>query len=189
MKQNHPWMSYRVTTYSLITLLIIGISLWGARQRLDDVKVSSHSIITSPDVKAMTWIKENVPEDAKFLVNAFFAYDDTVIVGSDGGWWIPLLAHRDSTLPPINYGVEQGHQPDYWNSVNAFQAEIQNKRLDQPEVLAALIENGVTHIYIGQQRGRVNNKGLVLNINHLLNSDKFRTIYRQDRVAIFEYLP
>ncbi|MGD2159336.1 MAG: hypothetical protein PVG32_20840 [Anaerolineales bacterium] len=191
MKQNHPWMSYRVTTYSLITLLIIGISLWGARQRLDDVKVSSHSIITSPDVKAMTWIKENVPEDAKFLVNAFFAYDDTVIVGSDGGWWIPLLAHRDSTLPPINYGVEQGHQPDYWNSVNAFQAEIQNKHLDQPEVLAALIENGVTHIYIGQQRGRVNNKGSIsiLNINHLLKSDKFRTIYHQDRVAIFEYLP
>jgi len=42
-----------------------------------------------------------------------FAYGDSVIVGSDGGWWLPLLARRQTTLPPINYGSEQGVRADY----------------------------------------------------------------------------
>jgi hypothetical protein len=137
----------------------------------------------------MTWIKDTVPKEALFLVNSFFAYDDTVVVGSDAGWWIPMLAQRDSTLPPINYGVEQGTQPDYYESVNAFQNDIRNETLDQPDVQAPLKERGITHIYIGQQQGRVNNKDPLLNVHQLLDSPYFQPLYHQDRVWIFEYIP
>ena len=182
--------SERKWVYSfLLLLLVTSIGLWSTRQRLDNLQVISGALVTRPDIRAAKWIQENTPKNARFLVNSFFAYGDTVIVGSDGGWWLPLLAERQTTLPPLTYGSEQGPRADYILWIDALTSEIQNKGITHPDVLALLRERGVTHVYVGQRQGRVNYAGPhVLNPDELISNPFFHLIYHQDRVWIFEVL-
>jgi hypothetical protein len=172
-----------------ITLLIIVIAsaLWGARVRLWDVDLPTHALVTHPDMRAYAWTRQNTPDDSSFLINSFLIYGDTAIVGADGGWWLPLLAHREVNVPPLNYTSEQGPHPEFHEWVILPTSEISNKGIDHPDVLALLKERNTTHIYIGQQQGRVNNN-YVINISTLIASPHFTPIYHQDRVWIFKII-
>ena len=171
----------------LATLLVVTVGLGGTRARMRDVLPSRHAMVTRSDLRAQTWIRENVPEDARFLVNSFFAYGGSVIVGSDGGWWLPLLAGRANTVPPLNYGTEQGPWSEYREWINNLTQQIQETGIDAPETLALLQKHGIAHVYIGQQQGRVNYSGPdVLDSNALLRSAHYRLVYHQDRVWVFE---
>jgi hypothetical protein len=171
---------------ALLVVLIIG--LINFRSQLSLVKPSVHSLVTRPDVKAGYWIDENLPGDAKLLVNSFFAYGGSLVVGSDAGWWLPILAARETTLPPINYGFENGPEPDYVETINELVAEIEAKGISHPDVLAELQDQGITHIFIGQQQGKVNVLTPLINVNDLVNNPNFGIVYNQDRVKIFEIM-
>ena len=68
-----------------------------------------------------------------------------------------------------------------------YLTEIGNKGLADGSVLYLLRERKITHIYIGQQQGRVNYDGpLTIDPEQLLTSPFFRPIYHEDRVWIFE---
>ncbi|MEM3486074.1 MAG: hypothetical protein QXI12_10690, partial [Candidatus Methanomethyliaceae archaeon] len=139
------------------------------------------------DARAMEWVQNNTPADARFLVNTFFAYGDSVIVGSDGGWWLPFLTRRQTNLPPINYGSEQGMRADYREWINALPRMIQEKGIGDASVLAEMQARGIRYVYIGQRQGRVNYAGPhVLKPSELLADTRFRLLYRQDRVWVFE---
>jgi hypothetical protein len=171
----------------LAMLLTSGLGLLGARMRLGDVQVSRYTMVTRPDVRAMAWIRENTTEDARFLANSFFAYDGSVLVGSDAGWWLPLMAERANTVPPLNYSIEEGLWPDYRQQVNDLARQVEGVGVDDPATLALLRERGVTHVYIGQQQGRVNYAGpIVLDPKALLRSANYEPIYHQDRVWLFK---
>jgi hypothetical protein len=171
----------------VITVFVFVAGIWCARQRLGDLQVMSSALITRPDIRAAEWIQENTPQDARFLVNSFFAFGDIDIVGSDGGWWLPLLARRQTTLPPLNYESEQGPLPNYVRWINALTAEIQKKGVANPDVLGLLRERGITYVYIGQRQGRVNYGGPnVLEPEQLHTSPNFSLVYHQDRVWVFE---
>jgi len=170
-----------------LLVLVLAIGAWGTRQRLRDFNVMAGALATRPDIRAAEWIQENTPQNARFLVNSFFAYGDPVIVGSDGGWWLPLLSQRQTTLPPLTYGSEGGPHPDYIQWINALTTEIQNKGIAHPDVLALLRARGITYVYIGQRQGRVNYGGpYVLDPQQLLADPNFRLAYHQDRVWIFQ---
>jgi hypothetical protein len=170
-----------------LLLLLISLGLWGTRQRLDDLQVKSSALVTVPDIQAAEWVQEYTPQDARFLVNSFFAYGGSLIVGSDGGWWLPLLAKRQTTLPPVTYGSEQGPRKDYIGWVNKITREIQDKGITDPGVISLLQQRGVKYIYIGQLEGSGNYDGpKMLNPDKLLSSTYFHPIYHQDRVWIFE---
>lgn len=173
----------------LVMLFLVVAGIAGARWRIGDVRPSQYAMVTRPDMRAMVWIRENTPEDAQFLINSFFAYDGSVVVGSDGGWWLPLLAERANTVPPLNYGTEQGPQPAYREWVNELTQQIQQAGIDDPATLAMLRERGITHVYIGQQQGRVNYAGpQVLDPQALLRSNNYQLVYHQDRVWVFEVI-
>ena len=171
----------------LVFTLLIG--LWGARQRLYDFNPMGSVLFTRSDQRAIDWIKENTPEKARFLVNAFFAYGNWVVVGSDGGWWLPLLATRSTTLPPINYGNENGPTEDYRKWVNQLQIEIDQKGIDHPHVISMLNERSVEYVYIGQRQGQVNNPGNFLDPDVMLASPNFTLLYHQDHIYIFKLVP
>jgi hypothetical protein len=174
----------------VVACLIVALGLWGASERLSDVRPGEYALVTWPDVRAASWLRQNTSQNARFVVNSFFAYGDRVIVGSDGGWWLPLLAQRHTTLPPLNYESEQGPVPDYVEWINALPRAIKEKGLEDPDVLNMLTERGVTHIYIGQRQGRVNYSGPdVLQPGSLLSNPHLRPIYHQDRVWIFQIQP
>lgn len=169
---------------------VIGAGFWGAWQRHSEVDPLQFAIAAEPDTRAAVWIQENIIPDARFLVNAFFAYNNSVIVGSDGGWWLPLIAERQTTLPPITYGFESEPFPGYSKWVQAPTRMIEAHGITHPMTIEILSEYGVTHVYIGQQQGSVNYAGpLRLNPAELQKDPHFDPIYHQDRVWIFEFEP
>jgi hypothetical protein len=175
------------TAFSLgVVILFIGICFFGVRQRLNEIQPAQFSLATRPDILAAKWIEENTAPDARLLVNSFPAFNDSVIVGSDGGWWLPLLAHRQTNLPPLNYGFDQGPNLDYIHWVNSLTFEIKSKGVTHPDVLDTLRKRGINYVYIGQRQGGVNYGGpLLLDPDQFLASSNFRLVYHQDRVWIF----
>lgn len=176
----------RMLTVSV--LLLVGTVLLGAwfvRPRIRDVRPAEHALLTRPDLQAANWIEEYLPGDAKFLVNSFFAYSGTLVVGSDGGLWLPLLTTRESTQPPLLYGSERATDPQYVQFTNSLITLIEEKGIDHPEVLQELKNRNITHIFIGQQQGQVNTTSPLLDPQDLVESRFFRPIYHQDRVWIF----
>jgi len=177
------------TTRAVFLFLLLAIIIWGGRQRLDDLEISSHALAVRPDLRAARWIQDNLPADAAFVVNSMFAYNGTSVVGTDGGWWLPLIAKRRTNQPPLPYTSEKGPIPDYKLWVNELPALIIDKGIDQPEVLSEFKERGVTHVYIGQLQGRANSDRPLLDLNTLISSSYFQLIYHQDRVWIFALQP
>lgn len=168
---------------------VIGLSLWSARQRMFDIHPDQYSLATRADQRAARWIDANLPAESVFLVNSFFAYNNTSVVGADGGWWLPLIAGRRTTLPPLTYASEQGPRPDYHAWVNELSAAIDSQGVDSALVQTMLVERGVTHVYLGQQQGSVNNPAGGIHPELLYASRSFHLVYRQDQVYIFAFTP
>lgn len=172
-----------------LLVLVVFLGTWGLTHRVRDLEFRKHALVTRPDLRASQWIQSNVPGDARFVVNSFIAYGGSAVVGSDAGWWLPLLAQRQTTLSPLNYGSERGPFEDYHAWVTQLGQEIEVKGYQHPHLIAQYQDRGVTHVYIGQQGGQVNTTGNVLNPDELHNHPSFRSIYHQDRVWIFEFTP
>ncbi len=175
---------------SLIFIVIICLGVYGTIRRQSDIDRDLGTLVTRPDLQAAAWIDATLPAASTFLVNQFFAFGDSVLVGSDAGWWLPLLSGRRTTLPPINYSWEVGPRPDYIDWVNELPRQIESKGLLSPDVKSLLQARGITHIYIGQRQGQVNYNGpRVLDPTALLADPDFNTVYHQNQVWIFEYKP
>ncbi len=179
----------RLLLSSVMLLVICILGFWGLTKRVKDLDISRYELVTRSDLRAMKWIQENTNMDDRFLVNAFFAYNDSLVVGSDGGWWIPILAGRKTTLPPLTYGIEAGAESTDFQETNDLNREIQNKGITHPDVISMLKKQGIKYIYIGQRQGVVNNSGpKVLDPEALVKDPNFEVKYNQDRVWIFELL-
>ncbi len=195
---NLPWFTLarrlappiqRVTQIGVM-LIVIGWCVWSTPRRLGDVNVKLGALVTRPDILAANWVREHTPESARLLVNTFPAYGNTSVVGSDGGWWLPLLANRLTNLPPLTYSAERGPTPDYLQRVNALSHRVNEHGLHDQEVWQMLREHGITHVYVGQRQGRVNNPGgPALDVEQLLSHPRLKPVYHQDRVWIFEVQP
>ncbi len=135
-----PKLKTVVLTIIHITLLIwityFGVSQ--ARLRHDDIKPNIFALATRPDQRAASWIRENTRPDDRILVNSFFAYGGSMIAGSDGGWWLPLLSKRITTQPPLNYGSEEGLEPGFTSQVNELIGSIEQDGLSDPRVINSL---------------------------------------------------
>jgi len=167
-------------------VLVLAASLWAARIHIKMVDATNFMLVTPADERAMVWIRANTSSSARFLVNGFFAYGDTVVVGADGGWWIPLLAGRENTIPPLTYGSEAPVSADYPRQVNELVSQLQASDLSTAESLKLLKQKGITHVYVGQQEGRVGNPGEpLLPVETLLTSPYYEPVYHEDQVWIF----
>jgi len=177
------WAQYALSVGGLVLVIV------GARDHLAVVD-PSFQLVTPQDVAAMDWIRANVPARAIFLVNSFPAYGNSSVVGSDAGWWLPLLAGRRSTLPPLPYVSEKAVDPNYRAWVNDFHATVWKTTLDSAAGAAWLRANHITHIYIGEKAGTVGNTtGIALSAQALEASPFYRPIYHADQVWVFEVLP
>jgi hypothetical protein len=167
-------------------MLVAGLGLWGARQRRYDLNIQKHALVVRPDMRAASWLRQKTDGDGHILINSFPAYGGNAIAGSDGGWWLPLLAGRQVTIPPLNYGQEASPWPDYPAWINALNKEIQQKGINHPDVLTMLEERNINQIYLGQQQGQVNNPSGGFTVQEILSNPNFEPIYHQDRVWIFQ---
>ncbi len=167
-------------------LLIVAAGAWFAWQGRAMAAPHTYALVTRPDLRAMVWIEQSVPEEAVFLVEGFSVQGYTA-VGADAGWWIPLLAGRANTMPP-QYALmnEVPAEPEYTRQVVQLVKDLEATSLTETEGIQALCEMGVTHIYIGQRQGLVGEGARQLYaLDELLNSPVLTLLYRQDRVAVF----
>jgi hypothetical protein len=186
----HPATPASLAGIALVALCFLGL------QWQDDLIDRDFQLLTPADERAMAWIKSSVSPNARFLVNSIPAYGGTLIAGSDGGWWIPLLAGRESTLPPLTYGSEGFEQPDYYARVNGLAARLRGKpltdasptRIDltSPDNLKALREAGVTHVYTGAHAAPPPEVADHIDTAALRQSSAFRLIYDREGAQIFE---
>jgi hypothetical protein len=172
---------------AIVAGAILAASLWGAKERMSVVYPGS-VMVTHADKAAMDWIAGHTASDVLFLVNAFGAYGDTSVVGADGGWWIPLLAERRTTLPPLYALVESPSEPGYVQRVVGLVLDLQATPVTTPDGQQVLCANGITHLYVGQGQGLVGNPGeALISAADVAASPAFQKLYHQDRVWIFAF--
>lgn len=169
-------------------ILIIFAGMWGAWNQRNIVNVGDFALVLRPDIKAMEWIRDNTPIDANFLVESFRIYNGTSGVGSDAGWWIPLLTGRKNTMPP-QYALlnEVPIEPNYSQDVVDLVAMLEKKTPNSKEGLELLCEQGITHIYIGQRQGKVGAGASQLFLPKMFDENPaYELVYHHDRVYIYE---
>jgi len=170
---------------SLFIVLAIGFGFGVSQLSLVD---HAFVMMTRPDTRAMTWIRSNVPEDARFLVEGFPIWGGASAVGSDAGWWIPVMAGRKNTMPP-QYALlnEQPGTPGYPERVVSLIERLARVRPASDRGIQALCEFGVTHIFIGQTQGRTS-MGMpqLYGPEDFEDQNGFEEIYHRDRVRIYQ---
>lgn len=161
------------TTLAVILIL----SLSGTVTKLT-YPINHDSYVRPSDMAAMEFIKNKISEDAYFMINIYrFPFSDTLMVGSDAGYWIPLLANRRTVIPPMGFTSERVKDPYYNDKLRKI--EQLSHRITSAEGIEMLKEMGVTHIYIGERGG-------TMNPEELLSSNNFTLIYQTGPVYIFQ---
>ncbi|MFQ5460803.1 MAG: hypothetical protein ACE5EL_08420, partial [Anaerolineae bacterium] len=98
------------------------------------------------DVAAAEWIRGHTPPDARFLVTVGHWHLGTYR-GLDGGYWLPLLADRLTTMPGALYSFGP---PAEVRRITAFAVEAAKGDSLTPEELSALMDRGhADYVYLG----------------------------------------
>jgi hypothetical protein len=178
---------------ALLLLVVAANTGWQMR-----VVTGETALVLNADMAAMQWIRENTPPESRFVINSFPAYAGTLAAGTDAGWWIPLLAHRATTLPPLTYGSEKGERSDYQMSVNALAKKLRGRDLtdstplsidlSRSVALKTLDSNEIAYVYIGAQAYPGPDSADWIDPDKLRTSPFFRLVYDHDGVKIFQFL-
>lgn len=136
--------------------------------------------LTDADVRAMQWISQNTPQDAKFVVNTSLWFGSSPH-GTDGGYWIPYFTQRAT-----NAGVMLSSITGNDHTIDVITSSRLVKQVERdPALLAQLGERGYTHIYVGAA-GSTDGPGL--DVTALAESGNAEIIYQRDGVTILRLL-
>jgi len=138
-------------------------------------------LATRDDVAAMDWIRRHLPPDARFLINVRH-WQGSTYVGTDGGYWIPLLTGRDTILPPAIYIYGSAEYVEGIN--NLAEAVVAIESFDEGSTRQLLDDSGVTHVYIGARGGSITPQ--MLGNPQVARSPYYRPIYSNGAVWIFQ---
>jgi hypothetical protein len=136
-----------------------------------------YSFVASEDLNAFQWIQENTMTNAKFVVNSFnFDFNNKYIIGIDAGYWIPLLANRQTITIPMIFIIERiENEEDLINLIDVHNFDD----FSTSESVKKLSQLGFTHIYIGQF-------GSKEKLHQFENSIFYKQIYNKSDIYIFE---
>ena len=182
----------------LAILISMAVSISGLQWQRDLVP-DYYRMVTTADLQAFDWIRKNTPADAQFFVHSQPLYGGTMIVGTDAGWWLPLMANRQTNVPPMTYGSEQSMPADWGPKVNQLaaltrRAPLNDERkqavdLSIPKIQQALRNAHLRYVYIGSQPLQGEKAFLAIDridVDKLRKSSAFRLVYDQAGVLIFE---
>jgi hypothetical protein len=170
--------------------VLLAISIWAAVGQ-SRIVGSSFILVTRPDMRAMAWIRQNTPLTSRFLVEGFPIYSGYSAVGADAGWWIPLLAGRQNTMPP-QYALlnEAPEEQGYSQRVVDLVAQLKGTSPASERGLRLLCDWGITHVYVGQGQGKVGVGAVQLfSPETLMSSEAFTPVFRDGRVIVFALDP
>lgn len=184
------WLSGRkLFSGRIFSLILIVIGALGIPNVARITAPSDHTFITTPDLRAMHWIRENTSKESRFFIPVQ-RFKQTSAIAFDAGWWIPILTERQNNLPP-QYALvmEKPYQEGYNELVVQWAFDLEKFSLSDPQGLALLCENGFEYIYFGQY-GRYwypSAKEIYLqNQQGISNSPYFSLEYQEDQVKIYK---
>ncbi len=158
---------------------LAGLSIWGALA-IGAMAEPALAYVGPDDLSAMEWIRSHIPASARFMVNTYhWDFLPNYVVGSDAGYWLPLLAGRASVTAPMIYLSERATAPDFLDRLAAL--DRLGGQLTSPEALALLRQEGITHVYIGQRGGPISAADLA-------SSPHFKQLYSNKTAHVFEFV-
>jgi hypothetical protein len=174
---------------NLVALAVCLAAIFGAIVQRDISVPNLFSYVTRPDMLAMAWIQENLPDDAHFLVEGVMVHN-TSIVGGDAGWWLPLLGGRPNSVMPQYATMETPLSPGYTQRMLTLVKQLQTISPGSPEGVALICADDFNYVYIGQQQGEAALKFLgypqqLFSPRMFISSRDYRLLYHQDRVYVF----
>ena len=178
------WNAFRergkvIARASILILLCLGM-VTGITKLPRLVQESLRQSLRPADLAAMQWIEKNVSPEALFVVNGIEPYwSPGWFVGIDAGYWIPLLAHRSTTMPPMIYPLEWG-SPEVLASMLEASQEFLAWNEDPTSPLDPILrQHGITHIFAGLHEP-------ALALSELANEPGLSVGCRRDVVWVFE---
>jgi hypothetical protein len=163
-------------------LLLLLAGIWGTGH-LKTV-INPVTIIARPgDIKALEWVAQQTPPDARFLINTS-AWMNQVHRGVDGGWWLLPLTGRWTSTPPVMYTYGT---PDYVQATQELNREIASIQPGQEQDLYELVaRENITHIYLRDTYTDSEGDQVTPRITPEMfaGHPAFETVYEQDGVTI-----
>jgi hypothetical protein len=164
---------------AIMSTSLVSLSMWGA-VRMGSIVEPGAAYVGPDDLPTIEWIRANTPPSARFMVNLFhFDFSPNYIIGSDAGYWLPLLAGRATVSAPMVYPSERSAWPDLTERLVAL--DQLGGHLTSPEALALLRREGITHVYIGQRGGPIV-------ADELLRASSFKLEYQNGSTYVYRFL-
>ncbi|MHB1417464.1 MAG: hypothetical protein ACYC1C_19635 [Chloroflexota bacterium] len=136
-------------------------------------------LATGADLDAIEWVRLHTPESAAFLVNSRLWQSNTH-AGTDAGYWLPALASRRASLPPLGY--DHGNEAEVEQVRQLAQSVESAPPPDAEQVHQAMQQQGLSYIFLGSQGGP-------LHPEQFMNSPDFRLVYTNGQAWVFEAGP
>lgn len=130
---------------AIAALAVLGLGLAGASQ-LRSVINPATIIVQAADVAAADWIRGHSPPDARFLVSTTHWHLGTYR-GLDGGYWLPILAGRATTMPAALYTY--GDPAEVRAATAIAETAAKGDGLSDTEIDALLERTGADYVYVG----------------------------------------
>jgi uncharacterized membrane protein len=167
--------SGRSTRWSIA--LLVFVTLLGVRAVFRDVGMITfdNAFVRPGDVAAMEWVQQEIGEDALFYIATNF-WTPTVAHGLEGGYYLPLLAARQTIMPLQNYASDG--TMEYRTLVNQRLSDLAAAP-DSHALWETMQRYGITHVYIGERSTPVDPKLF------LENPQDFELLYDGGNVWIF----
>lgn len=195
------WRWLRSSAPTVLALIsVVVVSAWGVAWQRGLVPIYAR-MVTPADQQAIAWVRANTPADARFLVNSNPLYGGLMLVGTDAGWWLPLLAGRQVSVPPLSYGSERSAQPEFVTNTQNLAEALRAAPLSDGAARAINVARAgavrelraadIRYIYLGAQP--LQGPGTFASIDRidpqsLRESADFRLVYDAGGVTIFELL-
>lgn len=157
----------------VLTVVFAGWGIHETRNIINPVTM----IATPADARALDWVSQNTPPDARFFTNSTL-WLTGVYRGVDGGYWLMPYTGRGSLVPPSFYvwGAQE-----YVTQINDWAARSAQLEGCSPEFWEIVREAQLTHVYLREGVG-------ALQPAQLANCPRLQPLYQEQGVHIYAIL-
>jgi hypothetical protein len=168
------WLRRGVQTLLAVgALALVGWGGWRTRDVINPTTVFT----TQADLAAMTWVENNTPPDARFLINTAHWMSGSYR-GVDGGYWLSVLTGRASVLPPALYTLAERESV---LQITDWAQRAARLTTCDADFWQLVYESGAQYLYVRQGQGSLQPAALA-------SCDGLVSVYRRDGVFIYEIL-
>ncbi len=160
--------------------LVLAAGAWSGTYRMTGLE-EFRFFVTPADEAAMTWINQNLPQDAGFVVNTFIWLGSSP-QGADAGYWIPYFTGRKTTTASMLHTL--GSADDAARV--QYLGELADQLETDPQAVAILCREGFHYAYLGA-RGSFDGRSLSADI--VLQTPDTEAVYDTQGVKIIRLCP